>query len=135
MRHGGGRLVAIDGEADKLGAGAGERRDLLRRRLDIGRVRIGHGLDDDGRAAADLDGSFAGADPDANGMAAGQGTRLVGLGEGESEGRRRFLGDAHAVLGLLERRLRYIRRGRVAIMTLSVANSGEQKQVWRQGPP
>ena len=28
MRHGGGGLVAIDGDAHELGAGAGERRDL-----------------------------------------------------------------------------------------------------------
>ena len=40
------RLVAIDGDADKLRAGAGESRDLLRRSLDIGCVRIGHRLDD-----------------------------------------------------------------------------------------
>ena len=46
MRHGRRRLVAIDGDADKLGAGAGEVGDLFRRSLDIGRVRIGHRLDD-----------------------------------------------------------------------------------------
>ena len=39
MRHGGSGLGAIDGDAHELGARAGERRDLLRRRLDVGACR------------------------------------------------------------------------------------------------
>ena len=53
VRHGLGRLVAVDGDADELGAGAGERRDLRDGRVDVGGVGVGHRLHDDGRAAAD----------------------------------------------------------------------------------
>ncbi len=53
VRHGLGRLVAIDGDADELGAGAGEGRDLRHRPVDVGGVGVGHRLHDDGRAAAD----------------------------------------------------------------------------------
>ncbi len=53
MRHGGGRLVAIDGDAHELRAGARQRRDLPRRRLDVGGVGVGHRLHGDRRAAAD----------------------------------------------------------------------------------
>ena len=70
MRHGGGGLVAIDGDADELGAGLGQRRDLADRRLDVGRVGVGHRLNDDRRAAADLDRAFALADGDRDGAAA-----------------------------------------------------------------
>ncbi len=69
MRDGGGGLVAIDRDAHDLGAGAGERRDLRDRRIDIGRVRVGHRLDDDRSAAAD----HHGADPDADGPVARRG--------------------------------------------------------------
>ncbi len=60
VRHGGGGLGAVNGDADKLGARAGKRRDLRGGRLDVGRVGVGHRLHDDGRAAADRDS----ADPD-----------------------------------------------------------------------
>ena len=56
MRHGGGRLVAVDGDAHHLRAGAGERGDLRDGRRDVGRVGVGHRLDDDRRAAADRHG-------------------------------------------------------------------------------
>jgi hypothetical protein len=49
LRNGGGALVAVDGDADDLGAGAMQRRDLGDRGIHIGRVGVGHGLDDDRR--------------------------------------------------------------------------------------
>ena len=62
VRDGGRGLVAIDRDADDFRAGAGERRDLRHRRVDIGRVRVGHRLDDDRGAAADRDAADADAD-------------------------------------------------------------------------
>ena len=59
LRHRGRRLVPVDRDADELGAGAGERRDLRHRGVDIGRVGVGHRLHDDRRAAADRHGSDA----------------------------------------------------------------------------
>ena len=53
--HGLGRLVAVDGDANEFGAGAGEFGDLRHGRIDIGRVGVGHRLHDDGRIAADRD--------------------------------------------------------------------------------
>ncbi len=53
VRHGGRGLVAVDGDAHDLRAGARQRRHLRRRRLDIGGVGIGHRLHHNGRAAAD----------------------------------------------------------------------------------
>ncbi len=50
---GGSRLVAIHGDAHDLGAGAPEGRHLADGRLDVGRVRVGHGLDDDRMPTAD----------------------------------------------------------------------------------
>ena len=70
VRHGGGGLVAIDGDADELGAGLGQRRDLADGRIDVGGVGVGHRLNDDRRAAADLDRAFALADGDRDGAAA-----------------------------------------------------------------
>jgi hypothetical protein len=66
VRHRRRRLVAVDGDAHELGAGASERRHLLRSSLDVGGVGIGHRLDDHRRAAADDDA----ADIDRNGPAA-----------------------------------------------------------------
>ena len=48
-------LVVVDGDTDQLAARGVERIDLGYGAGDIGRVRIGHGLDDDGPLAADLD--------------------------------------------------------------------------------
>ena len=53
VRHGGRALVAVDGDAHDLRAGAMQRGDLRHRLVDIGRVGVGHRLDDDRRAAAD----------------------------------------------------------------------------------
>ena len=52
-RHGLGRLVAVDGDAHDLGAGAGEVGGLPRGPFHVGRVGVGHRLHDDRRAAAD----------------------------------------------------------------------------------
>ena len=55
VRHGLGGLVAVDGDAHELGAGAGERRRLAGGALDVGRVGVGHRLHDDRGIAADDD--------------------------------------------------------------------------------
>ena len=55
IRHGGGGLGAVDGDAHQLRARPRQRRDLGDGRLDIGRVGIGHRLHDDGGVAADGD--------------------------------------------------------------------------------
>ncbi len=51
---GGGRLVGY-GDADDLGAEAGQLGDLFEGGLRVGGVGVGHRLDDDGGVAADLD--------------------------------------------------------------------------------
>ena len=66
MRHGGGRLVAIDRDPHQFGARAPQRRNLTRRRLDVGGVGVGHRLHHDRRAAADRDRRVAFADPNAD---------------------------------------------------------------------
>jgi hypothetical protein len=71
VRHGGGRLVAVDGDADDLGTGPRQRRHLLCRSLGVGRVGVGHRLHHDGRAAAD---SYV-ADLDADRLVPCGGTR------------------------------------------------------------
>ena len=71
LRHGGGRLVPVDGDAHDLGAGAGQGRDLGHRGVHVGRVGVGHRLDDDRGAAADHDGP----DPHADGPMARRGAR------------------------------------------------------------
>jgi hypothetical protein len=53
VRHRGGSLVAIDGDAHELGAGTGERRHLPGGSLHVGGIGVGHRLDDDWAAAAD----------------------------------------------------------------------------------
>ena len=53
LRHGGGALIAIDGDAHELRARFIECGNLGDGRIDIGRVGIGHGLHDDRRPAAD----------------------------------------------------------------------------------
>ena len=50
---GGGGFRNVHGDADHLRAGGGQLDALLHGGGDVGRVGIGHGLDDDGRAAAD----------------------------------------------------------------------------------
>jgi len=47
--------LVVDRNADQLGAGPGQVRDLSGCRLNISRVRIGHGLDHDRRATTDND--------------------------------------------------------------------------------
>ena len=66
VRHGGRGLGTVDGDAHQLGARPRERSDLSGRRLDIGRVGIGHRLDDDRGIAAQRDI----ADPDRDGVPA-----------------------------------------------------------------
>ncbi len=61
-----GGFVVVDGDADHLGACAGEGGDLLDGGLDVGGVGIGHRLDDDGDGGADADAS----DIDCGGRAA-----------------------------------------------------------------
>src|SRR5690348_6001609 len=60
--HGGGGFRDVDGDADNFGAGLGKFEILPRSALCVGCVGVRHGLDDDGRAAADLD--FADLDAD-----------------------------------------------------------------------
>ena len=52
-RHGRGRRCFVDRDAHQLGARARQRLDLLRGALDVGRVGVGHRLDDDGRGTTD----------------------------------------------------------------------------------
>ena len=63
--HGLGGFVAVDRDADDLGARGGKGRDLLDGGIDVRRIGIGHGLDNDGRAAAHGDA----ADPDGHAVA------------------------------------------------------------------
>ncbi len=55
MRDCRGRFGAVDRDAHQFRTGAGERRGLAHRALDIGGVGIGHGLHHDRGAAADRD--------------------------------------------------------------------------------
>ena len=87
-RHGGRSLVAVDGDAHDLRAGPGERRHLGHGRVHVRRVRVGHRLDHDRRAAADHDGP----DAHANGAMARSGAGEA-LGGGSGLGRR---GEGHA---------------------------------------
>ncbi len=52
-RHGGGSLVVVDGEAHQFGACLSQNRSLFGGGLDVGRVCIGHRLDDYGSLRAD----------------------------------------------------------------------------------
>lgn len=81
MRHGRRGLVAIDGDPNKLGACAGECHNLSHGSVDVGRIRICHGLDGDWIVATDRDRGFTEADPHADGAAAWKGTSLVGVNE------------------------------------------------------
>ena len=69
LGHGRGGLVDVDGDPDQLGARLRELDALLRGRRGVGGVGVGHRLDDDRRAAADLDT----ADRDADGLPAAEG--------------------------------------------------------------
>ena len=73
--HGRRALVAVDGDAHDLRSGTVEGGDLCDRRVDVGRVGVGHRLHDDRRRAADQDA----ADVDADGLAARRGTLPGGL--------------------------------------------------------
>ena len=55
VRHGGGGFIAVHGDAHEFRAGSRQRRHLAGGRLHIGRVRIGHRLNDDRCASADRD--------------------------------------------------------------------------------
>jgi len=66
-------LERVHGDAHDLGARAGERRDLARRGFRVLRVRVGHGLDEDGRAAAD---DLVGDADGSRGAAGNHGKRL-----------------------------------------------------------
>ncbi len=70
--HGGGGLLAIDGQAHQLRACPRQRRDLARGRLDVGGVGVGHRLHDDRRAPANGDRRVAVADPNPDGRVAGE---------------------------------------------------------------
>ena len=87
MRHGGGRLVAVDGDAHQFRARLRERGHLPRRALDVGGIRVGHGLHDDRRAASHAHGALAGADDNA----------------GRAVTRRRFGGDGLRQAGGVDR--------------------------------
>ena len=54
-RHGGRGFVIVDGDPNQLRPGPRQRLDLSDRAFDVGRVGVGHGLHDDGGAAADGD--------------------------------------------------------------------------------
>ena len=75
VRYGLGRFVAVDGDAHEFGPGAREVCDLLHRRCDVRRVGVGHRLDDDRSAAADLNA----ADLDRDGLMTGFHRDAVGL--------------------------------------------------------
>src|SRR5581483_5970193 len=62
--HGLRGVVIVDGDADQLGAGAGERGDLLDCGFDVGGVGVGHRLHDYGGVRPDADA----ADVDRYGM-------------------------------------------------------------------
>ncbi|MNU66455.1 hypothetical protein D3C71_557700 [compost metagenome] len=66
LRHGGGTLVAIDGDAHDFRTGLIECRDLRHRRIDIRGIRIGHRLYDDRRTATHDDSAHI----DRNGLTA-----------------------------------------------------------------
>ena len=83
LRHGGGRLVAVDGDAHELRAGPRELGDLRHGGVDVGGVGVGHRLDDDRGAAADRDRAVAVADADAGGAVPGGGPGDLRPGAGE----------------------------------------------------
>ncbi len=68
-RHGSGGIFIVDGDTNQFRTRASQFGDLAHAGGDIGRVRIGHGLDHQRRAAADLDI----ANPDGGGGMAVQG--------------------------------------------------------------
>ena len=58
LRNRGRGSVGIDGDPDQFRAGMRQPRDLDRRGVGIGRVRVGHRLDDDRAAATDHDTTY-----------------------------------------------------------------------------
>ena len=104
-RHGGGALVAVDGDAHDLRAGAMQRRDLRDRLVDIGGVGVGHRLHDDRRAAAD----DHAADVDADRCAARE-----RRGKISGHGRPPFVSGATCVRLDAKRTLQYLRSARRA---------------------
>ena len=53
VRNGGGGVLVVDGDADDLRAGKGQGRDLFDGAGNVGRIGVGHGLDDDRDLPAD----------------------------------------------------------------------------------
>ena len=49
-----GRFVGVDGDAHQLGARVGQRHHLIDGRLHVGGIGVGHRLDHDGVASADV---------------------------------------------------------------------------------
>ena len=68
LRDGGRRRLVVDGDPDQLRSGMGQPGNLDRGRVDVGRVRVRHRLDDDRVGAADEDA----ADVDGDGRPAEQ---------------------------------------------------------------
>src|SRR5438105_4931609 len=121
MRHRGRRLIAVDGDPYEFGAGADKRRDLSRRPFDIGRIRVGHRLNRDWRAAAGEDHGVAGTNAHANRAAAGCGPGALGVREAGGGGMFRAI---HARYPWLRGRPAGISHKTVAIITRSAAESG-----------
>ncbi len=55
LRHGGGGLLGVHGDAHQFGAGARQRHHLVDGGRHVGRIGVGHRLHDDRMIAADLD--------------------------------------------------------------------------------
>ena len=73
-RHGGGAFVTIDGDAHQFRAGPRKRHHLRHRCIDVGSIRVGHRLNNDGCIATDR---YL-ADNDGNRAAARRRTKGVG---------------------------------------------------------
>ncbi len=82
VRHGGGGLVPVDGDAHELRAGSRQRRHLRDRQVDVGGVRVGHRLHDDRRPAAERHRALSGADRHRAGVSPRGGLRRDGGGAG-----------------------------------------------------
>ena len=134
MRHGRGGLIAVDGDPHEFGARIGERRDLGRRPFDIGRIRVGHRLDGDRRAATGEDRRIAGANAHANGAASGREPGDVRVRE--AKGGWELRANCHVwCLSLAEGRARRTNPFTVAIMTRRAAEGCEPSTFAGQARP